>query len=72
MNEKIYRFNKKTRALHIQGFCHNADNVDCIPYSTEQEAMQAHGKYIHMCVDCEEKKEEILQQAVEKQKSGDM
>ena len=64
MKEKIYFYNKGTKALHIKDFCKNGNVYDCKSYYTEQEAIEDNGKYIHMCIECEERKEKLLQQAV--------
>lgn len=64
MKEKIYYFNEGSKTLHIKGLCKNSGGYGCKSYSTEQQAIQDNGKHIHMCIECEEKKEEILQNAV--------
>lgn len=63
--EKIYYFNEGSKTLHIKGFCKNSVSTEFKTYYTEQEAIQDNGRHIHMCVECEEKKEKCLQQAVE-------
>ena len=68
MFEKIYYFNKDTKTLHIKGLCKNSICNDYITYATEQEAIQKNGRYIHMCVECENEKEKIIHNALKKQK----
>ncbi len=62
--EKIYYFNEHSKTLHIKGFCKNAGGCDCKRYYTEQDAIRANGKHIHMCIECEIEKEKIIQKAV--------
>lgn len=68
MFEKIYYFNKGTKTLHIKGLCRNSTCYDCIFYTTEQEAIQDNGRYIHMCVECEKEREKIIQKALKEKK----
>lgn len=68
MSEKIYQFNKDSKTLHIKGLCKNSTSRDYITYDTEQEAVQDNGRYIHMCAECESKKEEIIRSALRSKK----
>ena len=68
MFEKIYCLNKGTKTLHIKGLCKNSVGLDYETYATEQEAIQDNGRYIHMCVECENGKEEIIRKALKNQK----
>ena len=67
MSEKIYQFNKGSKTLHIKGLCKNSTCCDYKSYATEQEAIQDNGRYIHMCAECQTKKEEIIQNALKNQ-----
>ena len=68
MFEKIYQFNKGTKTLHIKGLCKNSTDCDYKSYATEQEAIQDNGRYIHMCTECENGKERIIQSVLKNQK----
>ena len=68
MFEKIYYFNIGTKTLHIKGLCKNSIGSDYKTYATEQEAIQDNGRYIHMCVECENEREKIIQNALKKEK----
>jgi hypothetical protein len=68
MLEKIYYFNKGTKTLHIKGLCKNSVGYDYKTYATEQEAIQDNGRYLHMCVECENEKEKIIHDALKNQK----
>lgn len=64
--DKIYVLNNGSKVLHIKGFCSNSYSSfpSTTGYVTEQEAICANGRFIHMCKNCQEKKERILQKAV--------
>lgn len=64
MSEKIYRFNKGSKTLHIKGLCKNSVGYDYKTYATEQEAIRENGRYIHMCMECENEKENIIHNAL--------
>ena len=64
LKEKIYYLNESSKTLHIKGFCKSAVTTKTKTYYTEQEAIEDNGKFIHMCIDCERQKEEVLLKAV--------
>lgn len=68
MSEKIYFFNKDSKTLHIKGLCKNSVNRYYKIYETEQEAIQENGRYIHMCMKCENEKEKIIHDALKNRK----
>ena len=54
-----YLYNKKTRTLHIKGFCHHTKglNSDYLPFDTESEALAYDGRAVSLCKLCERERE---------------
>lgn len=66
LEEKIYIYNVLTKTLHIKNFCSMGSEVGNELFTTEEDVIKAKGKGFIMCKKCEEKKEQILQEAVKK------
>lgn len=71
--DKIYVLNNGSKVLHIKGFCRNSypSSSSTTEYVTEQEAICSNGPFMHMCKNCQEQKEMILQEAVRERNKKD-
>lgn len=70
--QKIYAFNKDTYALHIYGLCKNSKHRDYQRFHSESEAFSHAGRQIFLCAECEQKRDRILEQALEQRRKEEI
>lgn len=70
--QRIYAFNEGSYALHIYGCCKNSKHRDYRRFNSESEAFAHAGRQIFLCAECEQKRDQILEQALEQREKEEI
>ncbi|MDY3971748.1 MAG: hypothetical protein SOZ28_03450 [Clostridia bacterium] len=68
--KKLYSYNTGSKALHINGFCHNCYGSEYKYFDSESEAISFSGGQIFLCKDCERERDKILREAIQAKKEN--
>lgn len=68
--QKIYSYNTKSKALHIEGFCKNDNGYEYKHFNSASEAISFSGGQIFLCKDCERERDRILREAIQAKKAS--